>query len=236
VEAPIEPPRIATATEIFTWILRALLARTCLTTEAAELITFWVISTWCQDTLSVLPCLVITRPFNDAMDVLHVLRAFCWRPELVARFRRSDLRVLCRYYRTSLVSEPNLDKRTAALLSSPTDPQFCVVDRGSMNRYRISTAIYAGEYPGTHTIENSIHIHISPTNAAPPAAPPWLKKMMKRIPIHLAQYREKNLSFSAVRNHESSPRTFPSTHKGRHVVQELCVHTQLRRRFKKADK
>jgi hypothetical protein len=195
VEAPIEPPRMATATEIFSWILKVFLALTCLTTEAAELITFWVISNRCQDALSVLPCLVITGPFNDAMVVLHVLRAFCWRPALVAGFRRSDLRVLCGYYRTNLVSEPNLDKRTAALLSNLTDPKFCVVDRGSMTRYRISTAIYAGEYPGTHTIENSIHIHISPTNAAQADAPPWLETMMERIPIHLDQYREMHLDY-----------------------------------------
>jgi hypothetical protein len=56
-----------------------------------------------------------------------------------------------------------------------------------------STAIYAGENPTTHKIQHSIHIHISATNAAPPARPEWLWKTTERVPVHLAQYREKNL-------------------------------------------
>jgi hypothetical protein len=191
VEAPIEPPRMATAIEIFTWIEKALLAQTCLTTEGADLVAFWVISTWCQDTLDIFPCLVITGPAHDAIVVLHVLYALCWMGVLVPGFRRSDLRRLCGGFRTILFSEPNLDKRSAAFLSSQTDMKFSFVDRGSLNQFSRSTAIYAGENPGTHTIQNSIHIHIGPNHRAPLAAPPWLKKMMGRIPVHLDQYRQR---------------------------------------------
>jgi hypothetical protein len=62
-----------------------------------------------------------------------------------------------------------------------------------MNRYSMSMAIYAGENPGTHQIQNSIQIHISPTHAAPLEPAAWAHNMMQRIPVHLAQYREKNL-------------------------------------------
>ena len=41
----------------------------------------------------------------------------------------------------------------------------------------------------------SIHIHISPTNAALTAPPQWLRKMIERVPVHLDQYRNKNLSY-----------------------------------------
>jgi hypothetical protein len=61
-----------------------------------------------------------------------------------------------------LVSEPNLDERTANLLSNLTDRNFSVVEGRSLTRYSKSTAIYAGENPGTHKIQNSIHIHIPP--------------------------------------------------------------------------
>jgi hypothetical protein len=61
--------------------------------------------------------------------------------------------------------------------------------------YSKSTAIYAGENPETHKILNSIHIHMVPTNAEPAVTPPWLQKLMKHVPVHLDQYRNKNLSY-----------------------------------------
>ena len=112
---------------------------------------------------------------------------------MLAGFRRSDLGVLRGGYETNLVSEPNLDKRTANFLSSLTDRRFLVVEGGSLTRYSKSTAIYTGENPETHKIQNSIHIHIAPSNTTPTASPHWLRKMIERVPVHLDQYREKNL-------------------------------------------
>ena len=195
VEAEPAPPRVATAVEIFGWIKQCVLAKTCLPEDAAEFVCFWIITTWCQDSLSDLPCLVITGPAHEARVVLHLLRAFCRRAVLVNGFRRKDLGVLRESSRTILISEPNLDRRTAALLSNLTDPKFSVVDRSWIQRYSMSMAIYAGESPRAHAIQNSIQIHISPTNLAPLAPPPWLGKMMNRIPVHLDQYRERNLDY-----------------------------------------
>ena len=195
VEAPLPPPRVATAVELHTWIKLSVLAQTQLPEDAAELVPFWVISTWFQDALTILPCLVITGPAHDARDVLHVLRHFCRQPALLAGFQRSHLSVLHWSCKTNLVWEPNLDKRIADLLSSLTDRNFLVVEGGSLTCFSKSTAIYAGENPLSHKIENSINIHISPTNAAPPATPQGLQKMTERIPVHLDQYRNKNLSY-----------------------------------------
>lgn len=111
----------------------------------------------------------------------------------MAGFRRGHLGVLQCGCQTVLVSEPNLDKRTANLLSSLTDRHFLVVEEGTLTRLSKSTAIYAGENPETHKIQNSIHIHITPTNAEPSASPLWIEKMIERLPVHLDQYRAKNL-------------------------------------------
>jgi hypothetical protein len=194
-EALLPPPRVATAAELFTWIKQTLLAQTHLPEDAAEIVAFWVISTYFQDALTVLPCLMITGHAHDAGVVLHLLCTFCRRAALLAGIRRSDLRVLRWGCQTNLVSEPNLDKRTAALLSSMTDRNCLVVDGHSLTSYSKSTAIYAGENPATHKIQHSIHIHITAANAAPPTHPEWLQKMIKRLPIHLIQYREKNLDY-----------------------------------------
>jgi hypothetical protein len=193
-EVPLLPaPRRATLLEIFTWLKRCLLAQTPLHEEDAELVAFWVVSTWFQDALTVLPCLVITGPAHYAGVVLHVLGDFCRGAKLIAGFRRSHLEVLRRSCQTNLVWEPNLDRRTADLLSSLTDPSFSVVEGGYLRCHSKSTAIYAGENPGAHKIQNSIHIHITPTKASPPARAQGLQEMTKHIPVHLGQYRETNI-------------------------------------------
>jgi hypothetical protein len=191
-EKPLLPPRVATAPELFTWIKMFLLALTHLAEDAAALAVFWVISAWFHYELTVLPCLVLTGPAHDAVIVLHVLSQFCPQPALLAGFGRGQLGALIRY-RTLLISEPNLDKRTAHLLSGLTDRKFLVVRGPKTACHSRLTAIYAGENPETHKIQNSIHIHIAPTNAALPAPPQWLQKMIERVPVHLEQYCDKNL-------------------------------------------
>ena len=195
VQAPPPPHRMATAAELISWIKRCLVAQTHLPEDAAELVAFFAVSTWFQDILDVLPCLVLTGSAHDTMVVLHVLHNVCREATLLSGFRRSDLAVLWRGCKTNLVSEPSLDRRTAELLGNLTDRNFTVVERGSLISCAKSTAIYAGENPGTHKIQNSIPIHIAPTNAVPPARPQWLRKMMERLPVHLRQYRDENLSY-----------------------------------------
>jgi len=190
---PPPPPRVATAPELVHWMKRVLLAQTHLSNDAAELVAFWVISTWHQEALAVRPCLVITGPAHHAIRVLHVLEKFCPKAALLADFRRGDLGQLS-CCRTILISEPNLNKRTANLLSGLTDSSFFAVAGPSLAPRSKSTAIYAGENPETHPIQNSIHIHLTPTSAEPAISPLWLQKMveLERVPIHLQQYREKN--------------------------------------------
>jgi hypothetical protein len=190
VEAPLPPPRVATATELVTWIKQCLLARTTLPDDAAELIAFWVISTWFREALTVYPCLVITGSEIDANRVLQVLKALCPRAALLAGFRRRDLDAL-RWCWTVLISEPYLDKRTAALLSSLTYSEFLVVEGGSVASHSKSRAIYAGEDPETHKIQNAVYLHLPPTNAVPTASPRRLQEMVEYLPVHLDQYRGK---------------------------------------------
>ena len=53
VEAPLPPPRMATAVELVAWITRSLMAQTYLPADAAELIAFWVIASYFQDALAI---------------------------------------------------------------------------------------------------------------------------------------------------------------------------------------
>jgi hypothetical protein len=78
-----------------------------------------------------------------------------------------------------------------------------VVEGGSLTSCSNSMAIYAGEIPGIHKIQNSIYIHIPHTDAALPARPEWVQRTRDRLPIHLDQYRDKNLDH--VRGWEFAP-------------------------------
>jgi hypothetical protein len=93
-----------------------------------------------------------------------------------------------------LVWEPDLGQRTADLLSNLTDRLFLVVGGGSLGCHSAPTAIYAGENPGRHNIQNSIHIHLTATNQAPPARPQGLQKTIGSVRAQLDQYRKTNLN------------------------------------------
>jgi hypothetical protein len=185
---------VATAPELVTWLKKALLAKTHLQDDAAELAAHWALSTLFQPVLDVLPCLVVTGNADQASHVLHALHHFCPKPALLAGLQRSHLDKLFAF-ETLLVFEPNLQRRTADLLSGLTDKQLVVVNGHYWGHYAKSMAIYGGENPDIPKIQNSIHIHMTPTNAPPTLAPNWLQTMMERVPVHLAQYRNKNLSY-----------------------------------------
>jgi hypothetical protein len=216
------------------------LAQTHLPGDAAEFVALWVISNWFQDALTILPCLVITGPAPDGRAVLHVLRDLCLKPVLLAGFRRSDLRALYYGCKTSLVSEPSLDKRSAELLSNLTDRNFRVAVGDSLMSYARSTAIYAGENPATHQIENAIHIHIPPGIAAPPAPYPSLRRMVERVRVELEEYHRKNsdhvLNWTWTSDGLSSETTAIATELGRCIVDAPELRQKLLALLKTEDK
>ena len=126
--SPTKPDR--ETSELYTQVKRIIARRTRLPDSASALVAFWAVSTWFQDVFTVLPCLLITGPAHEAMVILRVLHELCCAPILLAGFKRADLKDLGRY-RTLLISEQNLDARTAALLGNLTNRDFALVEQGS---------------------------------------------------------------------------------------------------------
>lgn len=180
----------STATEIFRWITMAIVAQVNLPEDVAELVAFWVISTWFQDALTVFPLLAITGPPHGAMVVLRILQDLCRAALKVAEFKRSDFKDINGGCHTVLISEPYLDNRAAAFLGNLTNSGFVVVQQRSFLRCSASRAIYLGEDPVVKKIQHSIHINLAPTIAEPTSPPPeWIRN----LPGHLGLYREKNV-------------------------------------------
>jgi hypothetical protein len=183
----------STVRNVFLWISEVIVAQTHLPEDVAELVAFWIISTWLQDALTVFPLLVITGSAHDATVVLRLLKDLCRGAGLMADFKRGDLKDLNFSFHTNLISVPNLDNRTAALLGNLTNPGFMIVEQRSYLHCSASRAIYLGEDPAIKKIQHSIHINIAPTNAAPPNPPEWLPRYVSVLPQYLKHYREKNV-------------------------------------------
>jgi len=196
------------AAELCAWIEWSIQAQTHLPQGISSLIAFWVMSTWFQDALTVLPCLVISGLAHDAMVVLRILDVFCRKPVLVAEFRKGDLDTLNWGCETLLISEPNLDNRKAALLGNLTNRGFRIVADGRALDCAKSRAIYIGEDPSIKRIQHSIIVNITPTNTEPPTSTHRLQTAIDHLPSYLETYREKNLDY--VRRLAFSPSGVPS--------------------------
>ena len=186
------PSQPSKAFEIFTRIKHRIGAQTHLSDANIAVAAFWVISTWFQDALTVVPCLVITGPAHEATELLSVLHELCCASLLLAGFRRRDLQVV--YGRTLLISEPNLSNQNAALLGNLTNRGFMIVENGSYLYCHSSKAIYIGDDSKNKSIQHAIYIDVTPPlNAAKGIPHEGVDLSVKDLRAQLAKYRERNL-------------------------------------------
>jgi hypothetical protein len=168
-------------------------ARTCLPDSVSGLVAFWAISTWFLEAFTVFPLLSITGPDHEATVVLEVLNDLCLAPTLLAGFRRADLKEL-RGYRTLLISEPNLDNRTAALLGNLTNRRFILIGQAYDLHCAGSRAVYIGEDPVIKRIQHSLYIDVTtPPNVDPPIPSQSRPETIDFLRSRLLKYRERNL-------------------------------------------
>jgi hypothetical protein len=189
--SPVPPS--STALEILTTIKHTIKAQTHLSDADIAVTAFWVVSTWFQEALIVLPCLVITGPPHEATELLRVLHDLCLGSLLLAGFRRGDLKDVSRH--TLLISEPNLNNQTAALLGNLTNRGFVMVEQGSYLNCHTSKAVYIGEVPTIRRIQHAIYIDVTPAlNAEKRISPIGVDRAVEDLNGNLAKYRERNLA------------------------------------------
>ena len=194
---------IVDARELFANVKQVLVHRTYLSDADSAIVAYWVISTWFLNALLVNPCLVITGPAHEATILLRVLYDLCASPLLLAGVQRSCIKSIV-HGSTLLISEPNLDSRTAVLLGNLTNRGFSLVEGRSWTPCAVSVAISIGENSIVREIQNSIWIDV----AAPPTTKPRRSAMPVEqrtdpLRISLNGYRERNLE--KVRRLEFTP-------------------------------
>ncbi len=84
----------------------------------AALLSYFVISTWFIDCLSVAPCIQITGASEQTSLVFEILQCLCRRPLLLGDFRAGSVRSLpMRWRPTLLIYQPDLSRAAAKLLN-----------------------------------------------------------------------------------------------------------------------
>jgi hypothetical protein len=179
--------------QLYTQIKQMIRRRTLLPDSVSSLVAFWSISTWFQEAFTVFPCLVITGPAHEAMVVLRVLNEVCYAPILLAGLKRADLKDINRY-RTLLISEQNLDARTAALVGNLTNRGFALVDQGYYLYCANSKAVYIGDDPAIKRIQHSIYIDATvPARTDGPVSGQPAPEIIDAIRNRILEYRTRNL-------------------------------------------
>jgi hypothetical protein len=193
---PSRPESYGTTGELFTLIKTTIIECTLLSDQVSELLTYWALSTWFTDCLSLAPCLVITGSPNEGDLVLRTLRAFCRRPFLMAGVSNATLKGIDWDPRpTLLISEPNLAKRVGTLLDCSTRMGYMVGRAGEYRDYFGSKAIYLGEDLPIHSIPRfAVHINAASTPKRGPAYPRHLTDSITRsFQNRLVSYRLKSM-------------------------------------------
>lgn len=145
---------------LFTGIKSAIAKNFHLSDRISALLTFWLFSTWFQEYLSTAPCLLITGSAHDGDAMLRILKALCYHPTLLTGLSNAHLSSVFVYTNlTLLISEPNLNPRSAALLGASTMRGHWLPVKGSLRDYFGSKAVYVGEdLPRCPIPQNSLHV------------------------------------------------------------------------------
>ena len=191
--------------ELYNEIKQRIAHRTCLPDDGSALAAFWAISTWFREVLEVFPLLVISGPAHVAFRVLNVLEELCCQPDLLADFRRGDLKNL---RGGTLLISANLDNRSVALLGNLTNRRFLLVEGRDVLGCAGSTAIYLGEDSPIKKIPHSIHIHAAPALAHGALAHRPAQKKIDDLRVRIHRYSTRHLA--RVRSLDFNPRGLSS--------------------------
>ena len=189
---PSPPAKNESTALLFEQVRSHISHRTAVSASASVLISSWVVSTWFLEAFPVFPCLTLVGPAHEGTRMLTVLRDLCHNPILLASWSKADLEVLAGS-RTSLISAPGLDKRTAALLGNLTMRDFSLIDKGHILPAAGSRAVYVGTEPVAVT--NSISADVTSRLDIPvELLRKWDPQADMPLQRRLEEYAERNVS------------------------------------------
>ena len=205
VRSPLNATPVPTGTtpygttdELVTRLQEAIAAQTFLPIQTSSLLTYWTISTWFSDGLSLAPGLVIVAPEFEGDRVLRTLRSFCRYPLMLTRAEVSSLKKVnwCTTP-TLLFYDPHVTKQMTTILGCTTSRGYMVGDADGYKDCYGPKAIYVGEEVSVDRIpRSSLQVRLQPTAPASSATQhslPLTEAAVQDLQNQLLRYRLKNL-------------------------------------------
>jgi len=168
IPLPTGTASFGTTDELFGRLQNAIAALAFVSAQTSALLTFWAISTWFVDGLSLAPGLAIVGPAHEGDLVLRALRNFCHYPLMLTR---TDIPSLLRatWYPppTLLLYDPSISKQMVATLGCTSTRGYLINAGGGYQDFYGPKAIYLGEEVTVERVPRcSLQVKLQPT--APP--------------------------------------------------------------------
>ena len=198
---PTDFAAYGTTEELFARIKLAMAEQTHVSDKDSSLLTLWAFASWFNDVLSLAPGLIVSGPAHEGDAILRALYACCYHPVLVAGMTGATLSAIQWDKKpTLLIFEPNLSRRSAALLCSSTRRGYLALrtvpgaSRSAFDYYG-PKAIYAGEDPPIRTmLQHCVHINALPASGAySEHVAPMTEEMTHKMQNQLLRYRSDHL-------------------------------------------
>lgn len=194
---PTGSARYGTTEELFGRLQQAIAGLACLPEQTSALLTYWTISTWFPDGLSLAPGLSIVAPGFEGDLVLRTLRNFCRFPMILTRADiTSLLRANWHTTPTLLFYDPNISKQMVATLGCSSARGYMINDGSRYKDFYGPKAIYLGEEVSVDRIPHcSLQVRLQPTAPAPATQHSLrpTKAVVEDLQNQLLRYRTKNL-------------------------------------------
>ena len=197
IPLPTGSASFGTTDELFGRLQNTIAAQASVSAQTSALLSFWTISTWFSDGLSLAPGLVIVGPAHEGDLVLRALRNFCHYPLMLTR---TDIPSLQRanWYTTPtlLLYDPNISKQMVTTMGCASTRGYMINAGGGYKDFYGPKAIYLGEEVSVDRIPRcSLHVRLQPT--APASAmqqSPLTEAAVQDLQNQLQGYRCKNLA------------------------------------------
>ena len=160
------------AGQVFNAVYEVLQSCSALSRQQCELLTFWCIASWFQDSLDFLPRVTVSGPRFAANLLLTLLAYVCPKAIKLIDMSSAVLKQIGmeELRPTLLIHQIKASKAATQLLEATDYPGYIFADGGDLRQFCCAKVVYVGETFKPSQNTSALHIHLS-RNASVPSAP-----------------------------------------------------------------
>lgn len=181
------------AREVFDAVYDVLQNCSALSRQQCEVLTFWCIASWFQDSLDFLPRVSVSGPWF-ATQLLFVLLAYvCHKAIKLVGMDSAILKEISmeQLRPTLLIHQGKASKAATQLLDATDYPGYIFAGAGGLRQFCCAKVLYIGETCNPKQAVSGLHIHLG-RNAPVPVRPYLSLAAIERLQSRLLSYRAFN--------------------------------------------